>query len=416
MPAASATPATQTPTPIYVARQPILDLAGRVFGYELLFRSGTENAFNHDDPDQASRHTINNTLNLLGVRDLVGSKKMLINFPRELLLQRQYMVLPPEQTIIELLESVEPDADVIAACRELKKAGYAFALDDFVFTPAFEPLLNIADMMKVDFAISDRAERARLVRQYDRPDLAFLAEKVETYDELREAKDLGYTYFQGYFFARPAIVKGKDIPGHQHNYLRFLAAVSEAELDFDKIQELVKQESSLAVKLLRYLNSAALGVRQRITSIHHALALIGEQQLRKWAMLVSMTCLSGDKPRELLRVGLTRARFCEGLCQDLGMAGRELDLYLMGLLSTLDALTDRPMHELLQGLPLALDVRSALLGGSQSLGKVQLLVFALECGDWPNVSLLCGLMKIDEDRVAAAHLDAMCWADAVLAD
>ena len=404
--------ATAAPT-VYVARQPVMDASNRVYGYELLFRAGLDSVFALDDSDQASRQTINNAINLVGVQDLVGSAKMLINFPRELLLEQQYMVLPKGQTIVELLENVDPDEDVIDACRMLKECGYMLALDDFVFKPAYQPLLDLADLVKVDFMISDHDERARLVQEFGRPGLHFLAEKVETHEEVEQAKALGYSHFQGYYFCKPQMVQGQDIPSHQQNYLTFLSEVSKPELDYDRIEDVIKHEGSLSVKLLRYLNSAAMGVRTKVTSFRQAIALLGERPLKKWAMLVSMTCLGRDKPKELVRVCLARARFCEVICEDLDMTGRELDLFLMGLLSALDALVDQPLHQLLAGLPLAPDIKSTLLGGSKALGKIQLLVLALERGDWQNVELLSSLLKIDDTRVAYVYDQALRWADKV---
>ena len=176
---------------------------------------------------------------------------------------------------------------------------------------------------------------------------------------------------------------------------------------------MIKHEASLSVKLLRYLNSSGMGIREKVTSIGQALALLGERPLKKWAMLVSMTCLGRDKPNELVRVCLARARFCESVSEDLNMPERQLDLFLMGLLSAVDALVNLPMAELLAGLPLASDVTSALLGGPGELGKVRMLILALERGEWQSVDVLTRLLKIDDARVAQAHDEALRWADKV---
>lgn len=216
----------------YVARLPVMDTSDNVYGYELLFRRGaSDSVFLSDDADQATRQTINSALNLVGVQDLVGSAKMLINFPRELLLQQQYLALPKDQTVVELIETADPDADMIDACRKLKNSGYALALDDFVLAPSSQPLLKLADMVKIDFMITSPEERARLVKQLRRPGLDMVAQKVETHEELEEAKALGCSYFQGYYFCKPQVVKGQDIPSHQQKYLTFLSEVSKPDLN-----------------------------------------------------------------------------------------------------------------------------------------------------------------------------------------
>ena len=399
---------------VFIARQPIFDQNLEVYGYELLFRSGRDNFYAFDDGDQATRLTVSNALNVMGLNDLVSDKKVFVNITRELLLEGFHILLPKAQAVVELLETVEPDKEVIASCRMLKRAGYILALDDFVFSPKYEPLLAIADLVKVDFMISDREERRSIVADFKRPGLSFLAEKVEGPDEFEEGIALGYSLFQGYFFAKPKIIEGRDIAGAKHKYLLFLREVHSPELDFDRLEKVIKSDGSLSVKLLRYLNSAGMGVRERITSIKQALVLLGARPLRKWASLVAMTCLAEDKPNELVRLSLARAEFCELLGGDLQMIGRELDLFLLGLLSALDAMLDCPLSQVIGQLSLAEDVKATLMGGSGTLGKIYMLVQACERGDWKTACMLGRLLGVEPQRINERYAQSLHWADEVI--
>ena len=399
---------------VFIGRQPIFDQRLDVYGYELLFRSGRENSFTGDDGDQATRVTIGNSLNIVGLGDVVGAKMVFFNITRKLLLDEFYSVLPAGRAVVELLETVEPDEEVIGACEALREEGYLLALDDFVFGPQYRPLLAMTDFVKVDFMATSREERRSLVEQFGRPGLSFVADRIEKPEEFEEAVALGYRYFQGYFFCKPKIIEGRDIPGAKQKYLLLLQVVSGPTIDFNQMEKIVKSDGSLSVKLLRYLNSAALGMREKITSIKQALVLLGERPLRKWASLLALTCLADDKPSELIRTSLARAQFCELLCEDLGLDGRQLDLFMLGLLSALDALLDCPLSDVLAHLPLASDVKATLLGNSTALGKIHMLVLACERGDWKTGSMLGRMLGLPEQRVADVYTESLRWADEVM--
>jgi EAL and modified HD-GYP domain-containing signal transduction protein len=407
-------PAAGTQHSVFLGRQPIFDKRLDVYGYELLYRSGAENAFTGDDGDQATRVTIGNSLNVVGLSDVVGAKMIFFNITRDLLMDEFYAVLPPRRTVVELLETVEPDEEVIAACAQLREEGYLLALDDFVLGDAYRPLLAIADFVKVDFMATEGEQRRALVAEFGRPDLSFLAERIEKPEEFEEAVALGYKYFQGHFFCKPKIIRGSDIAGGKQKYLLFLRAVHGEQIDFDQLEKIIKSDGSLSIKLLRYLNSAALGMREKITSIKQSLVLLGERPLRKWASLLAMTCLGEDKPAELVRVSLARAQFCELLSDDLGLNGRQLDLFMLGLLSALDALLDCPLAEVLAHLPLSRDVKATLLGDSTPLGKLQMLALACERGDWKTGTVLGRMLGLPEQRVADVYAESLRWADEVM--
>jgi EAL and modified HD-GYP domain-containing signal transduction protein len=400
---------------VFVGRQPILDRDRHVFGYELLFRSNLkDNFFAARDGDRASSATIHNSLNVMGLSAISNGHRAFVNITRQLLVNELYMVMPPAEAVIELLETVEPDAEVVAACRKLKDAGYLLALDDFVFRPGYEPLLEIADFVKIEFLGRSAEERAATVEQFAQRNTCLIAEKVETNEDFEQGLNLGYSYFQGYFFCKPEIVAGRDVPAFKRNYLRFLHETTKPVLDFALLEQVVKEEPSLSVKLLRYLNSAMFGLRTKVDSIRQALALMGEKQLKQWASLVALTSLGEDKPSELVTLCLVRARCCEVLCPLMDLKGRELDLFLLGLLSAVDALLDRPLNEVLSEMPVAHDVKAALLGSTTLLGSVYGLVIACERGNRRLITALSSKLGISEEKVGRIYCESMLWADAIL--
>lgn len=398
----------------YVARQPIFDRHRRVHAYELLFRSGPENVFRHHDPDQASSEVIDTAVQGLGFRTLTGNRRAFINVTRQVLLDELYTLLPPDRVVVELLETVKPDDDVVAACRTLKERGYTLALDDFVFEPGYERLVELADIIKVDFVLLDRNGRARLQDRLQGSGIQLLAEKVESYDEFSEAVDLGYELFQGYFFCRPQMLEGQDIPRFKINYLRFIEEVNRPDLELERLAEVIEQELSLSVKLLRYLNSAAFGWRHDVASIEHAVRLLGEEQIRRWASLVAMMNLGEDKPAELAVSSLVRARFCESLGSEAGLKPRESELFLVGLLSHVDAFLDRPLAVAVAELGIGADVRQAILENGSPLTPVFATATAFERGQWTRIPVLADAIDVPEAEVAKLYYRSIEWTDQAL--
>ncbi|MFI5377776.1 MAG: EAL and HDOD domain-containing protein [Tepidisphaerales bacterium] len=396
---------------VFLGRQPIFDRRQKIYGYELLYRAGTENAYAHNDHDLASKQVIHNTLNVWPLTEVVGAKRAFINFTRRLLVEQVYTVLPNESAVVELLENVVVDAEVIAACKALKQAGYQLALDDFVDGPEYAPLMQHVDILKIDFLASDAARRKRFVDTYGGKHIMLLAEKVESHEDFQEAFDLGYSYFQGYFFCKPEIMSGRDVPVYKQNYLRFVQELNKTPMNFARLEEIIKSEVSLASKLLRYLNSSFVGVRHRITSIKQALAMLGEEPLRRWASLAALSALGEGKPPELLVTCLVRARFCELLGPMVGLSGRELDTFLMGLFSAMDALMDQPLDMVISDIPVAEDVSAALLGANTLLGKTYRFVLAFERGNSAMVDFIARDLNLPSAKVSQVYTQALAWVD-----
>lgn len=413
--ATTSPPPASTLANAFIGRQAILDRNQQVFGYELLFRSnGQDNFFAAKDGDRASCQTMNNALNVLGLQAITGTHLGFVNITRKLLVRRLYTVLPKETSVIELLETVEPDSDVVAACRRLKNDGYLLALDDFVFAPGYEALLELADFVKIQFLGVSSDERRQITERFAQSKINLIAEKVESREDFEEGLRLGYSYFQGYFFCKPEIMSGREIPSYKQNYIRFLQQINKPKLNFEELEQIVKQEVSLSVKLLRYLNSVKAGLRAKIESIKQAMALLGEEPLKRWGSLIALTSLGNDKPAELVTICLIRARFCELLAPLVGLGGRELDLFLLGLLSAADALVNCPMSHIVGEMPLAHDVKAALLGGASIMGSILGLTMACERSNAHLISMLVQKLNLPADRVSQHYCDAMLWADEVL--
>lgn len=400
---------------IFVARQPIFDRRQRVFGYELLYRSGMTNKYDGTDGTEASLAVIRNTFLFLGKQILTPSTFAFINFTKQLLISGVAETLPPAQTIIEILEDIEPDQDLLRVCRSLKKAGYTLALDDYTIGNTIQnPLIELADILKVDLIHSTERESRAIVLKHSGNGRKLLAEGVETHEEFSKAFSLGYSLFQGYFFSKPIIVPGKDIPGHKLTYMQLLQELNKKELNFHIIENTVKRDMSLCYMLLKYINSAYFGLREEITSIMQALLLLGEEQVRRWASLVLVTFMGADKPSEVVVRALIRGHMTEMLADHVGLEGHESELFLMGMFSMLDVLMGRPLADIIEGMNLGKDVKEALLGEANVYGKLYELVLAYESGDWQKLDLIADELHMGVKSIPSIYLAAVERADEII--
>jgi c-di-GMP-related signal transduction protein len=395
----------------FMARQPIFDKKLRVFAYELLFRSGPQNYF--QPVANAASTVIADSVTLFDLQTLTGHARAFINVDELALRLGAPRLLPPDRIVVEILETVTPSDEILKICRELRDSGYILALDDFVDHPKFAPLVELAQFLKVDFRLSGPDARERLAEKYARDGISLLAEKVETEAELAEARQLGFAYFQGYFFCKPSMSEARSIPGNKLLYLELLNAVAFAELDYAKIEDILKREPSLLYRFLRYLNSPLLGLRGEIHSIREALSLLGEQEFRRWVSVFAIIAMASGKPPELIRTALTRAYFCEELSGAAHLSEKKSSLFLMGLLSVTDALLDKPISEILRDLPIDQEVKTALSGGKNSLNNIYKILLALEQAEWPNLSTQVQRLGCPEETVPAAYQSALQKASAI---
>jgi EAL and modified HD-GYP domain-containing signal transduction protein len=396
----------------FIARQPIFDDKLKLFAYELLFRAGSENFFSAQK--EASGSVIVDSTMLFDLQTLTGPAKAFINLDTSALQRGTARLLPPDRVVLEILESVTPSPDIVQLCAELGSQGYKLALDDYVGDSKWEPLLPLVKFIKVDFRGCDAATRAAIAGRHrgklDSSDngtgTRLLAEKIETNNELLEARSLGYTYFQGYFFSKPSMLSAREIPSNKLNCLRLLHLVASPDFSYDAVEELLKGDPALVYKLLRYLNSWLVAARGEIHSIREAIALLGEKEFRRWISVLAVVALASDKPHELIRTALTRAFFCEAIAQALATPAQSSDLFLMGLLSVTDAILDRPMEQVLASLPIAAEVRVALCGGANHYRDVYDLLLAYERADWPKLPAAAARVGIEESAVADCEAKA----------
>ena len=391
----------------YVARQPILSADEKVFGYELLFRDGFEQCFRATDSNAASRSTLDTSI-LMGVDTLCDGRLAFINCTRELLLKDYITLLPPTQAVVEVLESVPVDDLVVAACQRMRAAGYLVALDDYEFDDVREPLVQAADIIKVDVRRTSIEQGAALVKRFGTVKRRLLAEKVETREEFLAAKQAGFVYFQGYFFRKPELMHAREIPANRINYLRLLQAITRAEPDSREIEDVIKGEASLVYRLLRYLNSPVFGFTREIQSVRHALAMLGEREVCRWIRLAATLVAGQNKPTDLVLSALVRGRFCELLGPKLKHQGS--DLFLIGLLSLMDAILEIPMGVLLEGISVDKETKAVLLGQESQLSPVRRLMLAQEAADWDVVTQLSAELQIAEPFVAECRWQAIEWA------
>lgn len=390
----------------YVARQPIFDREEKVFGYELLFRDGLENCF-VGDSDEASRATLDSSL-LMGLDVLCDGRRAFVNCTRDTLIKGLVTLLPSTSTVVEILETVPADPDVIAACHSLKEAGYMLALDDYVADDPREPLAEMADIIKVEMQLTTEEQRGQLIKQFGPWRHRMLAEKIETQGDFVRARDQGFVYFQGFFFRRPEILKARDMPAHRLNYLKMLQEVSRPELDIVALENLIRTEASVCYRLLRYLNSAVFGFRKEIHSVRHALSLLGERDVRRWVRLVAAVGAGQERTSDLVLSALVRGRFGELLAPRVRHG--ESDLFLLGLLSLIDAMLEMPMEAVLDRISLDQATRAVLLGQPSVLRPVFQLMLAHESGEWEAASALSAELRLDPEEVAGSYWQAQQWA------
>ena len=390
----------------YLGRQPILDSSLKVYGHELLFRAGPQNAFSGDE-DEATRQVIDNCLLLMPEAKHAHS---FVNCTKNALLSGIVRLLPPSSTVLEILENIEPTRELMEAIHTLRHHGYRFALDDFSPDESKLPFLECADYIKIDFMASDASTRKRIYQMASSHKVKFIAEKVETAADVKTAKAEGCHLFQGYFFSKPIVVESRVIPQNHVIYLQLLGALSRSPADVREVERLVMLDASICYRLLRLVNSALYWLPSAITSIRGALMMVGDDEMRKLVTVALTSTMAADRPA-LVSLALERAKFCELLAPVLREEPSRL--YLLGMLSLMDSFLGLPMAQILRSLPLDQEMKGALLGQEGSLTRVLKVVgdTEVESGEVKNLRSSIGLT---ESAASAIRLESTCWADAVM--
>ena len=391
---------------IYIARQPIYDRGLDLIGYELLYRNNEHNAAVITDADQASSETIVNSFIHIGIDNLVGTALAFVNLPEEFIVNHDLIPMFYEQSVLEILEDVEPTQEVIDGIKSLKSKGYKIALDDFVYHDDLIPMLELADFIKLDVLALNYDELDHTIRSVAPFNVKLIAEKVETQSLFKQCKILGFDYYQGYFFCHPQMVTEKNNAPNKTVALNLIRALQDNETDFDEVESILRQDVALSYKLLRYINSAAFSLRSEIESIKDAIVLLGLDSIKIWVTLILMSRLADNKPRELVVTALVRAKMSERIASQT-QPELERQSFICGLFSVLDALMDKPMIDLLDTVILSTPIKMALLDNEGELGQLLKNVICYEQAKFDQLHN----ENINTDHYYDSYLYAIKWAE-----
>jgi c-di-GMP-related signal transduction protein len=389
---------------VFIARQPIFGTADKVYGYELLFRGGIENALAPRGPGPVPLSSI------LDAEAITGGKRGFVRFPDYLIERGVPATVPGGFLGIQIPCDVKPTEELMQVCRSLKQRGYVLALDDFTQGSGQEALVELADIVKISFLRTSTAQRMWLLERPDLGHVAFWASEVHSAKEYREARELGCSYVQGHFFTQPVPSRGRTAASYSAAGLQLLSEVQKPEPEFDEMARIIGHDPALSYRVLRLVNSAAFGLRTEVASIKHALLILGMKEIKEWFPLLIMTTLTQDKPDELITLSVVRARFAELTARQTALVDRSAELFLAGLFSTIDALLDQPMDVAIAGLPFPGDVQKALVGQDGPITPLYSLVHAYEQGRWDEMSELAAAVGVPEQVLPRAYASAISWA------
>lgn len=393
---------------IYVARQPIFDRYMQVYGYELLYRRDNLNGFPGVDDNQATAELLYNAFMVLGLHDLTEGTRAFINFSKKLIGSDVPYLLPSSGVVLEVLERGEVTSDTIEACKNLRAKGYKVALDDFVPGKDNEMLLEHADIVKVEFRAVSLEEQRRLIRKFGAT-RTFLAEKIETREDYKKAAEMGYSLFQGYFFSKPAVIAAKEIGALNTNLMRIMKELSADDPSFEVIEKNVEHDLGLSYRLLRLVNSVYYGPTHKIKTIWHALTHLGVAGMRQWFSIMMLKEIQNIENAEMVKASLTRGKLMELLAEESGDSENRSDYFFAGLFSQIDILLDKPMKEILDGLPIEGKIKRALLGEANEYRALLDCVVAIEKGDWEGIDSGSAINLIGARRFMSLYIRALRW-------
>ncbi len=397
----------------YAARQPILDINKKLYAYELLFRDSINNVFPDIDGDIATSKMVEASKFNMGISDFTANKPAFINFTLETLSKGYPEMLSPEEVVVEILETIKPGKRLLALCKDLFEKGYTLALDDYEHQTVWEHFYPYIKIIKIDWQNSTLDEIKEIIAAIaNYPHIELLAEKVETYEEYNQAVELGCVLFQGFFFAKPEMMKTKTLTPSQMAMAELLYETSKPELDLAGITSVFERDVSLSYKLLRYANSAMFKRRSEISTIKQALVTLGLLELKRFMGLMFATNINPDKPSELINSAMARAKFCELAAEN--MNNNNIDsskAFLTGLLSLIDAILDEDIESVLAKLPLAKEIKDALLTHEGDMAQLIKLVEFIEHAQWDESVVTMETLGLTKDQVIKDYNDAISWAD-----
>ncbi len=390
---------------IFIGRQPIFDRKLNVTAYELLFRSSENNSANVIDGDSATYQLLANAFIEIGLDKIIGRHDAFINATRNFIVGAYPLPIPIERVVVEVLEDIDADNELVKALTQLSKKGYRIALDDFVYHESLKPLIEIADLIKIDIRALDRStitEHVKILRQLGIKKL--LAEKVETQDEYTFCKKLGFDYFQGYFFAQPKIIKGKKLPTNRLNTIQLITALHTPEIKTEKLIRIISDDAALSFRLLHYLNLVFFNLPKNFINIQEAITDLGPTKIRTWATLIVLVNID-NKPNELILTALVRAKMCDLLIQKAGQKSESA--FIVGLFSSLEALLETPIQEVISVIPLFDHVAQAILKKEGVMGEALQCILTYEHADWD----LAKFSNLSPTELTNCYAEAIQWSE-----
>lgn len=397
---------------VHVARQPIFDKHMKVYAYELLYRSD-KGVNDTRDGSRKTGEVVFNTLVTLGLDTMLNGRKAFINFTKETIHENLPQMFSTEVLVVEILEDVVPDDMFLEQCKSLKSNGYVLALDDFDTTYQYDSVIELVDIIKVDFMTNTIEQRKQIVDKYKKYNVKLLAEKVETRDEFEEAIEMGYDYFQGFFFSKPVLVSGNDFKVFNNTYIMLLSELSKDEPSYSKLEDIVMKDFSITIKLLKLVNSAAYYSSNRITSIRHALTILGFKELKKWFSLLMIRDAGSSQPKELIRMSLIRAKMFELLLKRTPLKKKSSEGFLIGMLSLADVILDRKMAEVISDIPLDQEIEDALFREEGILTEFIQVIEMYEQGNWDDIKEIIIKYNIQFVDVSNDYLAAIDWVNVI---
>ncbi|WP_085298045.1 EAL and HDOD domain-containing protein [Cognaticolwellia mytili] len=396
----------------YAARQPILDIDKKLFAYELLFRDSIDNVFPEVDADEATTRMIEASNFNIGLSEFTGNKPAFINFTLDTLCKGYPETLSPEEVVIEILETVKPGRKLLEICQSLHKKGYVIALDDYIHHSVWRYFYPFIKIIKIDWQDTP-IETIISVKEaiIDFPHIKLLAEKVETYEEYNQALELGFELFQGFFFAKPEMVKTKSLSPSQIAMAELLYETSKPDLDLTSITSVFERDITLSYKLLQYANSPIFLRRNEISTIKQALVILGSGELKRFLGLMFATNVNPNKPSELINSAMTRAKFLELTAKNINVPLDPSIAFLTGLLSLIDAIVDENLDSILVKLPLAQEIKDTLLTRKGVMAGLIKLVEFIERAEWHKTSILMEKLEVEKSIVVCNYNQAIIWAD-----
>ncbi|MBN9656460.1 HDOD domain-containing protein [Halobacillus sp. GSS1] len=408
---------------VFVARQPILTVENDIFAYELLYRNSEENRFVPMEGSQATSEVLMNSFVTIGLERLSHNKPCFINFTEDLLLEQVPEYFNSEQLVVEILEHVSFSLDLIRVCRTLKEKGYLIALDDVIDIdrPSVYELLHYVDILKVDIREVTDENRARIIQLGKEYEVTLLAEKVETHEEHQQCIEEGFSLFQGFYFSKPVIVKGMDIPFLSSTYFQMIKELTATndDINIEKVTEIMEQDLALTYKLLRLINSSQQRTRVPIQSIRQAVMLLGTEGLKKWLYVLSVeqtTAVTSTQSQLVIKTSLVRAKLCEQMAVRIRAEKKADGYFLTGFMSLIDVITQRPAHEVVGSLPLDEEIKNALEGQQNTYRLVLDLAVAMEKADFEWLEKHLAEWNLSYSEVFEVYGQAIAWSEQLYHD